>query len=133
MVSPGGRDGGGEGLPRCNSLAVPPVEGGDRARGKGVTQESKMASMSMVNLSLRHGYSDERIDQDSSMMEENQLPKTGKSQSVPRLALLSVGQDDVQSKWAGTELMAEGVCVCGVCVVYVWCVCVLCMCVYMYR
>ncbi|KAL5477154.1 hypothetical protein EMCRGX_G023906 [Ephydatia muelleri] len=90
VLSPGDR-----GLPRCNSLAVPPVEG-ERA-GNSVTHESKMASTSMVNLSLGHGYSDERLDQDSSRVEENQLPKTGKSQSVPRLALLSVGQDDAQN------------------------------------
>ena len=74
--------------------------------GKGVSPESKMASTSMVELSLNHAYSDQRLDQDCSMVEENQL-KSGKSQSVPRLALLSVGQDD-QSKLCECEC----VCVC---------------------
>ena len=38
--------------------------------GKGVSQESKMASTSMVELSLNCAYSDERLDQDSRIVEE---------------------------------------------------------------
>ena len=108
---------------------MPPVEG-ERA-GNSVTHESKMASTSMVNLSLGHGYSDERLDQDSSRVEENQLPKTGKSQSVPRLALLSVGQDDAQSKSTRTYscvcVRVYVCCVCCACVCVCMCMCVLCV------
>ena len=83
--------------PRCHSLSV-----GQRKLDCSQPVYNEMTSASMVDLPVTAGYyalSSEHLDQ----IEEYPLPSSGKSQSVPRLTLMSIDK---------SECVCVCVCVC---------------------
>ena len=74
-------------MPRCNSLA------GVQPQRRSISSQPylgrEMTSASMVDLPMTTAASSEHLDQ----IDEYPLPKSGKSQSVPRLTLMTVSSD----------------------------------------
>lgn len=74
-------------MPRCNSLAA--VEQPRRSSSSQPYLGHEVTSASMVDLPMTTAASSEHLDQ----IDEYPLPKSGKSQSVPRLTLMTVSSE----------------------------------------
>ncbi len=78
--------------PRCNSLNAEP----QRSRSYHPRMNRDITSASMVDLPVTMANSSEHLDRIS---EYSLLPRSGKSQSVPRLTLMTVSTENDRSKW----------------------------------